>query len=126
VTLESANNKGDEASRIDNDVEDTKGTPKDNDGNKANDPITPHCCTAPVSNKQCFPFWILLNFQLLKISQYLLINPITYSRHRKVPTTRMIRLVGLMVLLMIPRELQRMTVGTRQTIQSCHTVVQLR
>ena len=64
--------------------------------------------------------------KLLKISQYLLINPITYLQHRKVPTTRAIRPVGLMVSLMVPSVLQRMMVGTSQTIQSCHTVVKLR
>ena len=65
MTKESTNNKDNEATRIDGAVDVTEGTPKDDGANKANNPKTPDHGTAPVSNKQRFPFWNLLNFQLL-------------------------------------------------------------
>ena len=48
-----------------------------------------------------------------------------FVTYRKVPTTRVMRPVGLIMTLRIPRVLQRITMGTRQTIQSRHIVVQL-
>ena len=53
-------------------IDGTKGTPKDDGANKANNPNMPDRGTTPESNKQCFPFWSLLNF----ILHYLLVNPI--------------------------------------------------
>ena len=46
-------------------VDGTEGTPKDDGVNKTMNPKTPDLGTAPVSNKQRFPFWKLLNFQVL-------------------------------------------------------------
>ncbi len=65
VTWKSTSTKGNEASRIDGAVDGTTGTSKDDGANKTNNPNTLDHGTAPVSNKQSFPFWNLLNVQVL-------------------------------------------------------------
>jgi hypothetical protein len=46
-------------------VDGTEGTPKDDGANKANNPKMSGRGAAPVSTKQHFSFWNLLNYQLL-------------------------------------------------------------
>ena len=61
-----------------------------------------------ISAFECIEFSITFNLH------YLLVITISFLWHREVPTTKAKRPVGLMVLLMVPRVLQRMIVRTRK------------